>query len=72
MTLLSAPQTRVNAVQLIFFVDADHAGEHITHHSHTGIIFFLNRAPITCFFEVTKYSENLDVSFRICSPQDCK
>jgi hypothetical protein len=28
------------------FVDADHAGCRVTRRSHTGIIIFVNRAPI--------------------------
>ena len=28
------------------FVDADHAGDRVTRHSQTGILDFLNRAPI--------------------------
>jgi hypothetical protein len=28
------------------FVDADHAGCRVTRHSHTGILIFVNRAPI--------------------------
>ncbi len=28
------------------FCDADHAGDRVTRRSHTGIILFLNRAPI--------------------------
>ncbi len=31
------------------FVDADHAGNQVTRHSHTGIIIFCNRAPIIWF-----------------------
>ena len=31
------------------FVDADHAGDRITCRSHTGIIIFLNSAPILWF-----------------------
>jgi len=42
----NAPELRGNAVQLNCFVDADHAGDHITRRAHTGILIFLNRAPI--------------------------
>jgi hypothetical protein len=34
-------------VQINAFVDADHAGNKVTRCSHTGIIIFLNSAPIT-------------------------
>jgi hypothetical protein len=31
------------------FVDADHAGCRVTRRSHTGVIIFVNRAPILWF-----------------------
>jgi hypothetical protein len=31
------------------FVDADHAGYHLTHHSHSGVLIFIDRAPIIWF-----------------------
>ena len=31
------------------FCDADHAGNKVTRHSHTGIIIFVNQAPIIWF-----------------------
>ncbi len=40
---------RGNAVQMNAFVDTDHAGDRITRRSHTGIIIFLNKAPIVWF-----------------------
>jgi len=43
---LNAPESTGNAVQLNCFVDADHAGNHITHRSHTGVLLFVNQAPI--------------------------
>jgi hypothetical protein len=39
------PEPRGRGVEIHCFVDADHAGDRITRHSHTGIIIFLNRAP---------------------------
>ena len=45
----NALEARGNTVQLNCFVDADHAGDCITHRSHTGILIFLNRAPIVWF-----------------------
>ena len=36
-------------VQLICFVDADHAGSKETRRSHTGVLIFVNRAPILWF-----------------------
>jgi hypothetical protein len=40
------PEPRGNEVQINCFVDADHAGNRITRRSHTGILIFVNRAPI--------------------------
>jgi hypothetical protein len=40
------PEPRSNEVQINCFVDADHAGNHITRCSHTGKFIFVNRAPI--------------------------
>jgi hypothetical protein len=40
------PEPRGNAVQINCFVDADHAGNRITCRSQTGILIFINRAPI--------------------------
>ena len=34
------------AVNVNIFVDADHAGNKVTRRSHTGIIIFINSAPI--------------------------
>jgi hypothetical protein len=42
----NAPEPRGNAVVMSCFVDANHAGDKITRRSHTGIILFVNRAPI--------------------------
>jgi hypothetical protein len=42
----NTPNPRGNAVQMSTFVDADHAGNKVTRRSHTGIIIYLNCAPI--------------------------
>jgi hypothetical protein len=36
-----------NLSTCIFFCDANYAGDKVTRRSHTGIIIFLNRTPIT-------------------------
>jgi hypothetical protein len=41
-----APKPRGNVVSTHCFVDADHAGNRITRRSQTGILIFINRAPI--------------------------
>jgi hypothetical protein len=36
-------------VSITCFVDSDHAGSKVTRHLHTGIIIFINNAPIQVF-----------------------
>ena len=45
----NAPAPRGRAVQINCFVDSDHAGNRITRRSHTGILFYLNKAPISWY-----------------------
>ena len=42
----NAPAPRGNPVQLTMFCDASHATDLVTRRSTTGILFFLNGAPI--------------------------
>ena len=42
----NAPELRGKSVTMSCYVDADHAGCHATRRSHSGILIFLNRAPI--------------------------
>jgi hypothetical protein len=42
----NAPTPRGHPVQINCFVDADHAGNRVTRRSQTGVLIFLNRAPI--------------------------
>ena len=42
----NAPEPRSKPIQINTFVDADHAGNIVTHRSQTGIIVFMNMAPI--------------------------
>jgi hypothetical protein len=44
-----APPPRGHPVQINAFVDADHAGNKVTRRSHTGILIYLNCAPIIWF-----------------------
>jgi len=46
---LNAPEPRGKEVHMYSFCDADHAGDKLTRQSQTGIIIFLNRAPIVWF-----------------------
>lgn len=45
----NAPEPRRNPVQINAFVDADHAGDRVTRRSHTGILIYLNCAPISWY-----------------------
>jgi hypothetical protein len=45
----NAPEARGREVTMNCYVDADHAGNQVTRRSHTGILIFLNGAPITWY-----------------------
>ena len=44
--LPNMPELHGKSVTMTCYVDADHAGCHLTWRSHTGILIFVNRAPI--------------------------
>ena len=44
-----APQPRGHSVTTHCFVDADHASNKVTRRSQTGVLIFINRAPIVFF-----------------------
>ena len=43
------PKTRGNYVSVHCFVDANNAGKNVTPQSQTGILIFVNKAPIIAF-----------------------
>ena len=43
------PEPLGEGISISCFVDADHAGNKITRRSHTGIIIFVNSAPIVWY-----------------------
>ena len=43
------PEPRGEMVNINSFVDSDHAGNMVTRRSHTGIIIYLNMAPIAWY-----------------------
>jgi hypothetical protein len=45
----NAPEGRGKVVTTTCFVDADHAGCRVTRRSHSGVVIFVNRAPIIWF-----------------------
>ena len=46
---ITSNEARGEKVDINVFVDADHEGNRVTRRSHTGIIIFLNMAPIIWF-----------------------
>jgi hypothetical protein len=54
-----APRPLGKPVEIRCFVDADHAGGKLTRRSRTGIIIFLNNAPITWY---TKKQNTIETS----------
>ena len=53
----NAPEPRGNAVQMNVFCDANHAGNLVTRRSHTGILIYLNQAPIIWYSKAQKTVE---------------
>jgi hypothetical protein len=53
----NAPPPRGMPVQLNVFVDSDHAGNKITQRSQTGILIYLNKAPIVWYSKAQKMVE---------------
>jgi hypothetical protein len=53
----NAPEARGNPVQMNVFCDANHAGNVVTRRSHTGILFYLNQAPILWYSKAQKTVE---------------
>ncbi len=43
------PEPQGHPVQINCFTDTDHAGNRITRRSHTGVLIFVNRAPIVWY-----------------------
>jgi hypothetical protein len=44
-----APELRGRSLSMSCFVDADHAGCRVSRRSHTGVLIYINRAPIIWF-----------------------
>jgi hypothetical protein len=53
------PEPRGNAVQIVAFIDADHAGDLLTQRSRTGVLIYINRAPIIWY---TKKQSTVETS----------
>ena len=65
------PKPRGNPVKIGAFVDANHAGNVVTRRSHTGIIIFVQNAPIIYYskkqntIEAASFGSEF-VALRIC------
>jgi hypothetical protein len=65
------PKLRGNLVTISAFVDANHAGNKVTQQSHTGIIIFVQNAPIVWYsmrqntVEAATFGSEM-VALRIC------
>ena len=56
---LDQPQPRGKPVVMSCFEDADHAGDVVNRRSHTGLIVFVNRAPIYWYSKKQNTVESL-------------
>jgi hypothetical protein len=45
----NAPVTRGKSIDLLLFVNSDHAGDHFTLRSRTGVVIYLNMSPTVWF-----------------------
>jgi hypothetical protein len=45
------PKPKGNPVTISAFVDANHNGNVVTHHSHSGILIYVQNAPIIWFLK---------------------
>ncbi len=63
---LNAPTARGNSVSMTCFVDADHAGNRVTRRSHTGILLYVNRAPISWYSKQQMTVVKSQLSLQTC------
>jgi len=47
----SMPEHLGLPVEITCFVDVDHAGNLLTHHSHSSVLIFLNKAPVVWYLK---------------------
>jgi hypothetical protein len=55
----NAPEPRGMLIQINAFIDANHAQNKVTRCSHTGVLIYLNKAPIIWF---SKAQETVETS----------
>lgn len=63
----NAPKPLVKPVVMQCYVDADHAADKLTRRSQTGILIFLNMAPITWFSKRQNYVETSTFGSEFCA-----
>ncbi len=68
---MNAPKPRGNPIQMTALVDTNHAGNQVTRCSHTGILIYLNQAPIIWYSKAQATVETSTIWFRVCSPSYC-
>ena len=69
---MNMPEPRGRPIKIAAYVDADHAGNLMTRRSHTGIIIYINNAPIIWFSKRQNTVESASfgsefVALRICT-----
>jgi hypothetical protein len=67
MTLQIGWAFMVNPVIISAFVDVNHGGNVVTRHSHSGILIYVQNAPIIWFSKMTKYGWRINFRKWICS-----
>ena len=66
------PKPRGFPVNISAFVDANHAGNVVTHWSHTGIIIFVQNAPIIWFSKQQNTVESATFGSKFVALRICK
>ena len=67
----NAPEPRGKSVTTTAFVDADHAGCQLTRRSHTGVLIFVNRAPILWFSKRQATVESSTFGSEVLAMRQC-
>jgi hypothetical protein len=61
------PMERGNGVTTSCFVDADHVASKATRHSHTGVLLFMNKAPIIWYSKRQNTVETSTFGSKFCA-----
>ena len=63
----NAPEAHGNSVVTSTFVDADHAGCKVMQHSHTGVLCYMNKAPILRYSKCQNTVETSTFGSKYCA-----